>query len=64
MGKDRRDLGVGERGQCAFADHNPATHTGQTVGKGLRDVQDPKVAGPRARLGKRTVAGHHVIRTG
>ena len=67
VGEDGRDFGVGERVQRPFADHHPAAHTRQAVGKRLRDVQDAKIARPGARLGERRIVSdpdqidHHAV---
>ena len=50
VGEDGGDFGVGERVQRSLADHHPAAHAGQTVGKRLGDVQDAQIARVRARL--------------
>jgi hypothetical protein len=67
VGEDGRDFVVGESGQRSFADHNPAAHTRQTVGKRLWNVQDAKIARAGAPLGEGHVVSdshqidHHAV---
>ena len=67
VGEDGRDFRIAERVQRSFADHHPAAYPGQTVGKRLRHVQDAKVSGPGARVGKGSIVpdpdeiDHHAV---